>query len=311
MSWLDLETSFYKCQTDNIGQPATFRNILLTQFAVPHNWFYKNENNKWVNGFDNDLQTIVELRNLDKTSDLYKSKKLELKGRLLCFTPAGLLETKKKGMVKEIRRTGIMQLDFDYNDIASYDVEELKKCVFSLPFIGFCGLSCSGDGFFALAFIEEPEKLSEYAEHCFEVLKAYGIKADESKGKKVENLRYMSYDSRMLIRENPAPLKVNCFKRKEVPKIQPAKLGNTITPNLNNLVTSELNKLRAAQTGNRWQTVQQVAYTLGGLNDCSLIDLIKNEICVNREFAGQEDKYMNCGEYCFEQGRLKPININV
>jgi hypothetical protein len=36
------------------------------------------------------------------------------------------------------------------------------------------------DGFYALALIAEPDKLSDYAEHCFEVLKDYGIQPDES-----------------------------------------------------------------------------------------------------------------------------------
>ena len=143
MSWLDIHTSLYKCQADNTGRAATFREILLTEFAVPHEWYYKdNHTGKWLSGVDDDLESIIALRKMDRTAENYKSQKVLMKSTLQCFTPAALLETKKQGMVKEISRTGIMQLDFDYNDIKEYEVEELKRCVFNLPFIGFCGLSC-------------------------------------------------------------------------------------------------------------------------------------------------------------------------
>lgn len=289
MTWLDKRVSLYKNHSDNFGRPATYKDILFSEFGK-------------------DINTIVELRALDKSDANYKVKKQELKSSLQCYTPAALLETKKKGMVKEIERTGIMQLDFDYNSICEFDIEELKAAVFSLPFIGFCGLSCSGDGFYALALIAEADKLSDYAEHCFDVLEQHGIKADTSKGKKAENLRYVSYDANMLVRENPQPLKVACFKRKETAQEEPVVKSSAIVANINNLVRSQLKMLGAAQTGQRWQTVQQVAFTLGGLKDGSLLDLVKEEIRTNREFAGQEAKYLKCAEYCFMKGAEKPIN---
>lgn len=311
MSWMDIHTSLYKCQADNSGRAATYGDILLTQFGMPHDWYCETTpgSGDWVNGRSNDLDTIIELRNLDRSATNYKTKKAELKARLQGYTPAALLETKKKGMVKEINRTGLMQLDFDYNDISEYDIEELKRCVFSLPFVCFCGLSCSGDGFYALAMISEPERLFEYAEHCFAVLLSYGLKADTSKGKKPENLRYLSYDSNMLVKDNPEPLRIKKFytnpePRKIFSSNQPVR---NYTSN-NNLVQAGLSKIQSAQTGHRWQTVQQVAYTLGGLNDQSLIYELKSAIESNPEFNGEEIKYCKCAEDCFAAGSLKPLN---
>lgn len=289
MSWLDKQVSLYSSHSDNIGRAATYREILLSAFAE-------------------DLETIIELRKLDRSGEHYKQNKIDLKALLQCYTPAGLLETKKKGIVKEVNRTGIMQLDFDHNDIYEYDIEELKRCVFDLPFIGFCGLSCSGDGFYALALIAEPERLSDYAEHCFMVLERHGIKADQSKGKKVENLRYLSYDSNMLIRDNPESLHIKRFQTKRAPKRTVN--NNYPVQNYNGnegLLRSCLNKIKYAQTGQRWATVQNVSYTLGGLGDPALIYAIKSEIESNPEFAGEEAKYCKCAEDCFKDGTMKPL----
>lgn len=289
MSWLQKQVSLYCTYADNTGRPATYREVLLSACL-------------------DDLDTIIQLRKLDRSDPSYKKKKAILKAKLQCYTPSALLATKAKDRVQEIHRTGLMQLDFDYNDIYEYDIEELKRCVFDLPFIAFCGLSCSGDGFYALASIADPEKLAAYAEHCFIVLEKYGIKADTSKGKKVENLRFLSYDCDMLIRDNPETLRVEHFKTKSAPvrgyERFTTKAAHTGT---SALVNASLNKIRTAITGQRWLTVQQVAYTLGGTGDRNLLDIIKSEIKRNTEFKGEEDKYFKCAEVCFERGLQAPL----
>lgn len=290
MKWMVKQVSLYATHSDNIGRPASYRQILLSDFGK-------------------DFPAIYALRKLDPMDPDYKKKKIELKSKLQCFTPSALLENKAAGQLKEIHRTGIMQLDFDYDAIKDYDVEELKQCVFSLPFIGFCGLSCSGKGFYALALIAEPERLNEYAEHCFDVLLQYGIKADTSKGKKIENLRYLSYDGNMLIREDAEILKIKRFKPKQLPGEYKSPTNNS--KRTNNGESSLLNKgieaLGRVQPGSRWETVQKVAYTLGGLNDNSFLDSIKQAIESNSSFAGEEKKYLQCADVCFNAGSQKPL----
>lgn len=287
-NWLDKQVSLYAAHWDNVGRPATYREILFTEF--------------WK-----DLDALCDLRRLDHTQPDYKRQAVELKSNLQCYTPAALLACKAAGNVTEIERTGMMQLDFDYNDISEYDVEELKEAVFDLPFVGFCGLSASGLGFYALVLISEPERLTEYAEHCFNVLDAYGIRADRSKGKKVENLRYLSYDKKMLVREHPEALRIKRFQTKQAPIKKYTPTAGNIAKGSSALVTATLRKIQEAQQGQRWQTVQQAAYTLGGLGDQMLLDSIKNEINNNSAFAGEESKYFRCAEDCFAAGSLKPL----
>lgn len=288
-NWMDKQVSLYKTHSDNKGRSATYREILLSSFG---------EN----------LPTIIELRKLDRSAQDYKIQSKPFKALLQCFTPAAVLASKASGNMAEISRTGLMQLDFDYDDIKQYEVEELKQAIFSLPFIAFCGLSCSGYGFYSLALIAEPEKLNEYAEHCFEVFKYYDIKPDESKGKRPENLRYLSYDANMLIRENPEPLHVTHFRKK-----QPVK--NTIPPTFkpyqknggNALLNSEIKKLQIVQSGERWATVQKVAFTIGGLNNSSFLSDIGEAINRNAAFNGEEDKYLKCAKVCFDAGMNEPL----
>ena len=268
-NWLDLQVSLYHTHSDNIGRAATYRAILLTEFAK-------------------DLPAIIDLRKLDRSAIDYKLQAKPFKATLQAYTPAALLASKAKDNVIEVSRTGLMQLDFDYDDIKDFDIRELMQCVFQLPFIAFCGLSCSGYGFYALALIAEPERLEEYATHCFEILKSYGVNADESKGKKPENLRYLSYDANMLIRENPEPLKIRHFKAKPATKRHSGISSSTsIRSGSNDVLNAGLIQLQTVISGHRWETVQKVAYTIGGMNNTFYLDDIKAAIESNTEFSGE------------------------
>jgi hypothetical protein len=291
MHWLDkIQVSLYRNHFDNIGRQVRIREALL----CPTNL---------------DIELLIKLRRLDRADQGYKKKQLAMKEQLRCFTPAAVLETKTTGHVKLISRSGFMQLDFDHAALTNFDIEEVKQCIGDLPFIAFCARSCSGDGFYALALIAEPERLSEYAEHCFYVLEnKYGIKADTSKGKKIENLRYCSYDENTIINHNPVPLRIKRFKTKPAqsrPKL--TQCSTILYSGSNATVEAMVKKVQVAQKGERWPTIQKAAYTLGGLGNHASLTLIKDAIKANNQFSGEEDKYIKCAEECFADGLLKPL----
>jgi hypothetical protein len=67
-SWLDFQTSFYKCQLDRYGTPRTFRQILFSDFACNHEAFIclnpnrkKDEKGFYVKGFADDLENMGRL----------------------------------------------------------------------------------------------------------------------------------------------------------------------------------------------------------------------------------------------------------
>lgn len=294
--WLDKQVSLYTSPIDNIGQAATFRQILFSQS-------------------DKDLQAIKNIRQLEKkhedkqVNDLeYRKRKVELKSSLKCFSPASLLKSKASGKIIELKRSGVMQLDFDYPNIREYDIDELKACIFKLPFIGYCGLSCSGKGFYALALIAEPEKLREYAEHCFQILLTYGIKADTSKGRNITDLRFQSHDKTALIRENPTMLKILRFKANTTTKAySPGICTKKEISGDNAILKKGIAALQNVLVGSRWETVQRVSFTLGGLGDDSIIGLIMQAIENNESFYGEEKKYLKCAKNCFNAGLKSPL----
>ena len=309
MTWLDKQISLYTCHSDKAGQAATYRKVLFSSFATPHDAFYKMDNSeRWESSRGViDIDIILKMRKLDRESKTYSIDKVNLKKIIQGYTPAALLKSRKKNNEVVIERTGLMQLDFDYEDIRDYDIEDLKQAVFSLPFVAFCSLSCSGKGFYALALIAEPERLCEYAEHCFEVFRSkYGIKIDTSKGGNVNDLRYLSYDANMLIRKDPEILKIKYFKAPEV--FKPTYSHKKAFPCKNPLINQATEALQNVQVGNRWKTVQKVAFTIGGLNDYSFLENIKQAINSNPAFTGEESKYIKCAEDCFKAGSEKPLS---
>lgn len=302
MSWLNRKVSLYSCLADNVGTSATLREILFTKFSVDHDYFFKHyESGKWISGTINDLETIIDLRT--RAHEMTKDERLMLKQTLQCYTPAGLLQTKKKDQIVEVNRSGLMQLDFDYEAIKDYDIQELKRAVFDLlPFVAFCGLSCGGNGFFALVEIQEPDRLKEYAEHCFEIFNKYSIPPDTTKGRNVNDLRFLSYDANMLIRDNPKPLKI---KRFNAPKISAKVITHPKSFDAKAPIKWAVQSIQSAQVGNRFETVRKVAYTLGGYGYG--LEEIKQAIKECSQFAGVESKYLTHADEGFEAGRKKPI----
>jgi hypothetical protein len=305
MVWYDIiEAGLYSSHSDNYGIPATYRDILFGYFGKSHD-YYDLDLRRTV-GPVNDLETIMTLRSLDRNDPDYNEKKKALKKTLQCFTPAALLKCKKRGQVEVISRTGIIQLDFDYAEVCDYDLEELKQALFyGLPWIAFCSLSCSGDGIFALGMIAEPDRLSEYAETIFHVLEhEYGLKVDTSKGKKPENLRYLSWDERFLLRDYPETLKIPPLPPKPKPKkVEYVNNTGASSP----LVLKGLKEIYNALPGYRCPTIQKWAYTLGGMQDRSVLSLIKQTIKEAPSYNGEEDEFLSIAEAQFTAGLNNPL----
>lgn len=284
MSWLEFTTSYYSSYYDTTGTRTTFCDILF------HQCFR----------FSGILQ---ELKSLDETSSNYSKEKTRLKS-LLSLYALNLLETRTG---KVLNRSGLIQFDFDYNEIYAYDIGELIEAIYSLPFIAFVSRSCSGKGIYAFAMIAEPDKQKEYAEHCFRIFSNYGVNPDTSKGRNPNDLRYISIDTAfMKWREHPEPLKI---ERLITHQSQPSVIGKIMTtshlPNLT--INRALQNINNAQHGNRFPTVQKYAYVLGGYRDESLLVSLTDIIQNNPVYANERRKLMKCAEDCFRAGFNKPL----
>ena len=311
MSWLDTPVSLFSCMADNIGETKTLREILLNQVDVEHQYFYQSPQSvnptkpTWISGKAVDQDTISQLRDPAITPDQRK----HLKSMLQCYTPSAQLTSKKKGEVQVVSRSPILQLDFDFKDIHQYDLEELKDTVFSLPFTACCSLSCSGTGFFALILIGEPDKLEQYAEHCFTVFENQGIKPDTSKGRNVNDLRLVSCDDRLLTREHPVPLIVEGLKAQPARQTQqPSKRTSTTKTSVSRMVSNGMDQLQKAEKGTRTTTVQRVCYFLGGLGQPTLLKQIETIISSTSIYEDDQDAFIRCAKQCFEDGGHKQLN---
>lgn len=306
MKWKEKQVSLFTSHYGGGGRGRSLRQILFSDFG------------------DN-IGDIVKLRSLDIYAPDYQVKKDAIKAKLKAFAPAALLtdrnkvektdpDYKKKMDAKIIERSGLVQIDFDYKDIKDYDIEELKQATFALPFVAFASLSCSGNGFYVLVAIAEPERQSEYAEHLFNVFTDYGIKPDTGKGRNANDLRYVSYDANMLDRDEVEPLRITHFKPKTAPKKQSNTTARQTNFNGNHgaLIHSQVQKILSAQVGQRWGLVQSAAATLGGrvwrgLNEVEGLQSLIQAIEHNTAFAGQTDKYIECAKVCFERGKADPM----
>lgn len=283
MKWKDKQVSLYTSHRDTGGRRRTLREVLFSDFG---------EN----------ISDIVKLRNLDRQAPDFETKKRELKNNLQCFALNEL--TNRQDVVTY---SGLMQIDFDKKDCANFDIEQLKQAVFSLPFVCFVSLSCSGDGFYAIAAIAEPVKQKEYALNIFDVLGSYGLTCDRSKGRNYNDLRYVSYDQNMLWRDEVEPLRIKHFKPvcKPVTPVNQYVQHKTFNGNHGALIQSQINSIAGAQVGQRWHTVQAAAFTLGGISDG--FNEIENAIYNNPAFSGQEQKYLKCARDCYQAGQKRPL----
>jgi hypothetical protein len=287
--WLDQQVSLFDTHTAQVGTVATLRDVLFTLFAVPH-------------GGRNDLDTIITLRQLNPDDTNYDTRKRELKNTLQGYTPSGHMTERKKEAV--ISRTGIISVDFD--DLEQFDISEVKQAIGALPFVGYCGLSVSGRGLFALVLIAEPERQREYAEHLFDVFNHYGLPPDTSKGRNVNDLRYVSYDSNPVINDYPEPLRIKRFKPKPAPQTQKQqKVYQSDESRKTKAVNNAVRNIADAQVGQRWGVIQHWAYSLGGFGDPGLLEVLKDAIRNNSAFTGQEEKYFKCAADCFRDGSSK------
>jgi hypothetical protein len=296
--WLDQQVSLFNTHHSQVGTTTTLRDILFTAFAVPHDG-------------RNDLDTIIDLRGLDPNDGDYDIKKRKLKSTTQGYTPAATMATrglsedeKRAGMKiedKVITRTGIVPIDFD--DLEQFDISEVKRAIGALPFVGYCGLSVSGRGLFALVLTAEPERQREYAEHLFDVFTHYGIPPDTSKGRNVNDLRYVSYDSNPVINDNPEPLRIKRFKPKPAPQPQrQQKVYQSDEMKKAKAVNNAVSNISGAQVGQRFEIVRHWSYALGGFGDAGLLEVVKDAIRANPAFTGQEPKYLKHADEGFEAG---------
>ena len=161
-----------------------------------------------------------------------------LKDTLPCATLSGVFQG---GRRKEhlVSRTGWVALDIDGKDNPGKNAEFIRDQLGKITNIAFSGLSVSGEGVWVLLKLSHPECMQEHFEMLKRDFSTMGIQLDETKGKNVNDARFLSYDPDAIIKEE-----VEVYTKRKMHVVQ----RRDYTPSHSN---SALEELKAARQGER------------------------------------------------------------
>lgn len=122
-----------------------------------------------------------------------KEERTQLKQHLPAITVSGLF--KERNHVGLTKHSSLICLDIDSQDNKHLtNFGNLKKELAKIENFAYIGLSVSGNGFYCIVPISEPEKHKEQFQAISNDLRQYGINVDQS-GSDITRLRFASYDS--------------------------------------------------------------------------------------------------------------------
>lgn len=121
-----------------------------------------------------------------RTNDEKDKKALPL------FTPSGTFKGRKDADL--IMHSGIVCIDIDKKDNPNVEnFNDFKSLVSEIPYVAYCGHSCSGEGYFALIPIQYPEKHKEHYLSICDDFERCNIKVDR-KCINIARVRFFSVD---------------------------------------------------------------------------------------------------------------------
>lgn len=270
----------------------------------------------WIKSMKNpkpifkDIFEKIEIASLSNN----KAEKDELKRHLYFFTPAVLVNNKRR--YSDINRfTGLLTVDFDGLEL-DY-AKEFKEALFKeYKFIICCWLSASKKGVRALIKIPISKNVNEFKSYYNAIREELSIyNGFDIATQNAVLPMFMSYDINILVRENytewtrkyiaPEPLKIEQYFVSE---------SNS---NIEKIVISAINKI----TSNGHPQLRAVAFALGGyisagyISESNAIQLIENCInnnaYLNRRHNGLQmaEVYKTTAKTMIINGQFKPLFI--
>lgn len=201
MNYLNKRVSIYRNVTDNAGTTTELNTFLLSA--------------KYKDDIDY-LRTITD-----------KEKRNELKRQLPCITVSGIFEpTRKRENLTE--HSGLLCIDIDGQDNRHIqNFANLKNQLSKLDEVLYCGISASGNGYFAIIPIKYPQYHKEHFKALQNDFNNYGIIIDSNCGD-VTRLRCYAYDAKPYINEN-----AKVYSRLVFPDSKPKLYANNLNINDN------------------------------------------------------------------------------
>ncbi|TAE21633.1 MAG: hypothetical protein EAZ91_24860 [Cytophagales bacterium] len=124
-----------------------------------------------------------------------KVERDRLKSTLPAITPSALFTYRAEANLVPDSHTNLIQFDIDGKDNPDIrNFSQLKTELQKLPFVAYCGLSASGQGYWGLVPIADPNRHTQHFDSMTRIFAHYGIRLDP-KVRNVASLRGYSYDS--------------------------------------------------------------------------------------------------------------------
>ncbi|HAE67938.1 MAG TPA: hypothetical protein DCG77_12185 [Sphingobacterium sp.] len=114
----------------------------------------------------------------------------ELKRQLVAITPSSLQEH-GRGEKYHKQHSGFIQFDID--GVKESDRASMFSLLTSIPYTSYCALSASGNGYWGLFPIANPEKHTQHFDAMELAFKEWKISID-TKPRNLASLRFLSYD---------------------------------------------------------------------------------------------------------------------
>ena len=167
---LDVIVSMYSGATDNIGSGIILKDFLLTSA-------YKG---------------IAEEIRKGETPEARKSIKDKMKSVIPCVTVGGKFS--QRGNEYLIDASGLISIDIDLKDNGVEVMKKVPAILEKLKYIAYFSKSISGDGYFAIVKLENPNHFKQHYLALEQEMKSYGITLDKT-CKDITRLRFASYDA--------------------------------------------------------------------------------------------------------------------
>ncbi|GAB3327858.1 hypothetical protein GCM10027299_29060 [Larkinella ripae] len=204
-----------------------------------------------------------------------KVKQDELKKYLPAFTPAALLNHRKKDTTfaeKVIAQHPLLMGDVDLKDNPGIDMARLKEHIPRLPYVLLCAYSVRGGLWFVVRLPEgqTPETLAGHFRYLQKLFKErLGVKLDSTKGGNATDLRFVSFDSEPFLNEEATEMRGQYTPPPQRPVVTQWKAKD---PNDKNLLTRIVSHVQKAADGERHTSLLKASRVAGGYVGAGRLD---------------------------------------
>ena len=223
---------------------------------------------------------IPNFNNLRSMTDEDKQKQKKTEFPMFCVS--GVCEQGKSRKADNIKWVNnLMLLDIDYKDNLNISMDNLKECLFRLPYVYAVSKSIRGKGIFVIILIEDTNRFEAHFRAIEREFAAFRITLDASCKDRIRG-RYLSYDPDILIkRDCILTAYSNTYNDPEIIKVPNLNIhrGNTLADDdifVYNCIEKLIDNGYSVDGYNEWLIEAFRLSTLGSIGEDLFLHLSRN-----------------------------------